>query len=147
MENYKLTKKHIHFVKSAKDWKDAIRISAQSLLKDGYICESYIDGMISSVEKHGPYIVIAPNIAMPHARPEAGANKIGYAITKFEEDVVFDEKGELTARLFITLSCVEADSHIKMMQHIVTILSDSEKHDNIFKAQTEEEILSNFVTA
>ncbi len=144
MKDYTLTKDHVKFVNSAKDWQDAIRISAQSLLDAGFYAPSYVDGMIDVVLEYGPYIVIAPNIAMPHARPEAGAKKIGYSITKFAEDVSFDEKGEVTARLFICLSCVEANSHIQMMQEIVTILSDQEKHDNLFKATTVEEVLDIF---
>ncbi len=144
MEGFVLEEKYISFQKSAKDWKDAIRLSAQSLLENGYFEERYVDGMIASVEEHGPYIVIAPNIAMPHARPEAGAIKGGYSITLFEEPVTFDEKGDYVGKLFITLSCVEANAHIKMMQEIVTILSDSEKHDNIFAAKTKQEIIENF---
>ncbi len=144
MDGFVLEEKFVSFQDSAKDWEDAIRLSASSLLAEGYFKESYVDGMIQSVKDNGPYIVIAPNIAMPHARPETGAIKGGYSITLFKEPVVFDEKGEYVGKLFITLSCVEANAHIKMMQEIVTILSDSEKHDNIFAATTKEEILANF---
>ncbi len=144
MLGFTLTEKHVNFIEQANDWKEAIRLAASSLLESGLIKESYVQGMIDSVLTHGPYIVIAPNIAMPHARPEAGSVEIGYSVTLFNKPVSFMEDGSMDAKLFITLSCVEADSHIKMMQEIVTILSDGEKHDAIFRATTKEEIVKIF---
>ena len=42
------------------------------MVKNGTIEERYIDGMIETVKNLGPYIVIAPGVALPHARPEDG---------------------------------------------------------------------------
>lgn len=52
-----------------------MRIGGELLEKSGAIEPRYIDAMINTVKEIGPYIVIAPGIAMPHARPEAGAKK------------------------------------------------------------------------
>lgn len=45
-------------------------------MNNGCIKESYIDAMVNTVKNMGPYIVIAPGIAMPHAAPEDGVLKL-----------------------------------------------------------------------
>lgn len=144
MEGFELTTALVRMEKSAKDWEDAVRISTQDLLEGGYIKASYVDGIIDCVKEYGPYIVIAPDIALPHARPEKGALKVGYSITRFEEPVRFAEDGSADARLFISLSCVHDDTHILMLQEIVEILSDEVKKDLLFTSTDKEEIVKAF---
>lgn len=141
---FELTKDFILFEKEISSWQDAIIKSSEPLLKEGLVEESYIDAMIDSVKEHGPYIVIAPNIAIPHARPEAGAKKSGFSILKLEKPVPFSEKEEHKVQLLISLSCVNSTTHIEILQAIITILSDQEKHDLIFNAKTVEEIMRIF---
>ena len=56
----------------AKDWKEAVRVSGGLLVKNGLVEPRYVDAMIEMVNTIGPYIVISPGVAMPHARPEDG---------------------------------------------------------------------------
>ena len=144
MKDFELTPQLVRFEKSAKDWEDAIRIAAKDLLADGYIKESYVDGIIDCVKEFGPYIVIAPNLAFPHARPEKGAIKAGYSITRFEEPVPFAADGSADARLFISLSCVESDMHILVLQEIAGILSDEDKKKRLFETEDTAEIVRIF---
>lgn len=144
IEGFELTEDYIQFVDGAENWEDAIRISAAPLLDNGKIKESYVEGMINSVKEFGPYIVIAPNLAMPHARPEAGAVEIGYCITLMKEPVAFAEDGTSDAKVFITLACVSDTTHLEMMQQIVLILSEQEKFDALFNAETKQEIMDIF---
>lgn len=144
IQGFELTGEYIQFVDSVDTWEEAVALSAQPLLEGGQIKQSYIDGMIESVKEYGPYIVIAPNIALPHARPELGSVKIGYSIMKIKQPVSFTEDGKNDASLFIALSCVDSERHIQMLQDIVMILSDSEKHDALFAANTKDEILALF---
>lgn len=144
IKGFNLTQDYIQFYEGFDTWEDAVQHSAQPLVDNGEIKQSYIDGMIESVKNYGPYIVIAPNIALPHARPETGSVKIGFSIMKVDRPVHFLEDGSADAQLFIALSCVDADTHLEMLQEIVMILSDQNKHDALFAAKTKEEILSVF---
>ena len=144
IKGFELTEDYIQFAEEFDSWEEAVQFSAEPLLKGGEIKQSYIDGMIESVKEHGPYIVIAPNIALPHARPETGSVKIGYCVMKTNKPVRFLEDGSADAQLFIALSCVDADTHLEMLQEIVMILSDQEKHDAIFAATTKEEMVALF---
>ncbi len=144
IEGFALSKELISFEKGFDNWEEAIVASSKGLLEQGFIVQSYVDSMIDSVKEYGPYIVIAPNIAMPHARPEAGSKKVGFAVTLCEEAVRFSEAPEHQARLLVTLSCVNADTHLQMLQALVGVLADEEKFEAILNAKTKEEILDIF---
>ncbi len=75
----------------AKDWQDALQQAAGKLIEHQYILPGYVDEIIGNVEKNGPYIVIVPGVAMPHAMAES-ENVLGTAIgfAKFPAPVVFD---------------------------------------------------------
>ena len=54
-------------------------MSCESLEADGTIEANYKEDIISCVEKYGPYIVLMPNIAMPHSQEGAeGVHKDQY---------------------------------------------------------------------
>lgn len=144
IDGFKLTEELVQLTKGFSSWEDAIRFSAKPLVEGKFIEETYVDAMISSVKEYGPYIVIAPNIAMPHARPEAGSLKVGFAVTLCEDAVAFGETEDTHARLMVTLSCVSADTHLKMIQALVDVLGDPDKMELILKATTKEELLKLF---
>ncbi|MBA5770249.1 PTS sugar transporter subunit IIA, partial [Escherichia coli] len=62
-----LPKERITFKESVADWREAILVASKSLQQEGYISRNYQHAMIENIEKLGPYIVIAPGIALPHA--------------------------------------------------------------------------------
>ena len=124
---------NVQICEKANDWRQAIKISVQPLERGGYVKSCYKDGIIENVEKLGPYIMIADEIAMPHARPEQGAIETQIGITLFREGVRFDGK-ETTARLFVTLAAKDSDSHVDALVKISELLSDDETVEEILEA-------------
>lgn len=144
IQGFKLSEDLVRFETGFDDWKDAIRVSAQTLVKEDYMTEDYVDAMIESVVEHGPYIVIAPNIAMPHARPEKGAKKVGFSITVCDQPVKFEDDPQFHARLLVTLSCVDANTHLEMMMALVNVLGDDTQVDTILNTRDKQIILDLF---
>ena len=124
---------NVQICEKANDWREAIKISVQPLEQGGYVKSCYKDGIIENVEKLGPYIMIADEIAMPHARPEQGAIETQIGITLFREGVRFDGK-ETTARLFVTLAAKDSDSHVDALVKISELLSDDVTVEAILEA-------------
>lgn len=124
---------NVQICEKANDWREAIKISVQPLEQGGYVKSCYKDGIIENVEKLGPYIMIAEEIAMPHARPEQGAIETQIGITLFREGVRFDGK-ETTVRLFVTLAAKDNDSHVDALVKISELLSDDAKVKTILAA-------------
>lgn len=133
MLNEVLTADKIQFADSVQSWQDALQMASQPLLADQSISQDYIDAMIENVNKMGPYIVIAPGIALPHARPEAGVNKLGMSFLQLKESCAFSEKPEHQVRLFFVLAAIDNETHLKALSQLSKMLSDS---DNLEKLQT-----------
>ena len=55
----------------ATDWRDAVRIAGRALRLSGSTRAEYSDRMISVIEEFGAYVVVAPGLALAHARPRA----------------------------------------------------------------------------
>ncbi len=144
INGFQLDETLVNFIDGASSWEEAIKISAKPLVDQGYVSESYVMAMIDSVNEHGPYICIAPDIALPHARPEAGSKKVGFSILRVAEPVIFSEDEAHHSRVLITLSCVNAETHLEMLQNIVMTLSDDAKSKALFNAETAEEIVAIF---
>lgn len=125
-----------------KDWEDAVRKGGELLEQDGSIEHRYIDGMINSVKEIGPYIVIAPGIAMPHARPEAGTKKIGMSLLTLKHPVEFGNKDNDPVSIVVCLCAIDHYTHLKAMSELVELLGDDNKVEKIRAAEKVEDILN-----
>lgn len=132
----------IIFEESVIDWEDGIRQAAQPLLRQGKITEGYIDAMIQSVHDNGNYIILLPEIAMPHARPELGAVRPGLSLMKLATPVMFP--GEAPVLIFIVLSAESNDGHLELIADLGEVLSDPEKVAELKRATNTEEVLAVF---
>lgn len=117
-------KVQVQIKSSAKDWQDAITMSAQPLLQAGTIEERYIDAMIESVHENGAYICLMPQIAMPHARSEKGALGTGVAVTKLQTPIMFPEDNEIS--LLLCLAAADKDQHTETLQALSEFFIDED---------------------
>lgn len=140
-----LKQENVQICDKADDWRDAVRISVLPLERGGYVESRYKDGIIENVEKLGPYIVIADNIALPHARPEQGAIKTQISITLFRQDVEFEGR-KATARLFVTLAAKDNDKHLEALSKISELLSEEEVVEQILRAPDVQSLYRYFET-
>ena len=132
--------KRVVYKESAEDWKEAISMASEPLLEQNLIEEEYIKAMIDSVEEHGPYIVIAPNIAIPHAKKEGAVNKTSMSFMRLKEAVNFGNKPEHKAKLIFVLASTDNESHLSLLENMVTKLSDQEIVDQLLKSENIEDL-------
>lgn len=136
-----ITEDTVTVVEHVEDWKAAITLAANPLLRQGKIEEKYIDAMIQKVEENGPFIHIGPFVALPHARPEEGVNEIGMSILKVDEPVNLLDDVAHPIQLFICLAAVDNDTHLKALANLTNILSDEALLDRLVNAINPEAIL------
>lgn len=125
-------------------WEESIIASCQPLIEDGAIEDSYIDAIIKNVNKFGPYIVFAPNIAMPHAQEGAtGVKASAISFMKVEQPVEF-EKGnsEKDARLFFVLASVDPEIHLQNINKLATLLFNDDLVEELLNAKSEEDLIA-----
>ena len=129
---------------TAENWKDAIKAGTDMLEASGAIKPSYYQAITSSIEKLGPYIVIAPNFAMPHARPEDGVNRTAFALVTLAKPVYFDGEEE-PVHVMVTLAGSSSDEHMEGLMEVTQVLDDEESEtginiDKLLVCKTNQEI-------
>lgn len=138
--------KNVKIMDSVKDWVEAIYVSVQPLVDQGY-CESrYITGIIENTKKFGPYYVLCENLALIHARSEQGVIKKQMAITVLKKPIKF-KADSYNVRILIALAAEDSESHIEAIQAISNIFSDEKKVQKILDAVSTEEIYNLFISS
>ncbi|WP_299142008.1 PTS sugar transporter subunit IIA [uncultured Vibrio sp.] len=106
----------------------------------GYVTDNYADAIIQSTHDNGPYYVLCPGIAMPHARPEAGVLKTGLGIHVFSNPVDFgSDMGP--ANVLLTLAAKDSDTHIEVIQALSEMLVDEENIVRLAASSSKDEVL------
>ena len=100
------------------------------LIASGAIQPSYHDAIISSVEELGPYICIAPNLALPHARPENGVIRTAFALVTLEEPIYFEGEDE-SVDVLITLAGSSSDEHMEGLMEVTQVLDDEDSETGV----------------
>ena len=142
MQRELLAKNAIALQQEANSWEDAIRQAGQLLINTGKIKESYIEATIRNIHELGPYILIAPNVALPHSRPEDGVVEQGISVLTLKEAVQFDP--EKPFRIVICLAAIDQNLHIEMLQKISEVIADEALVDQLLNATSVDEIYNMF---
>ncbi|EMR36509.1 PTS sugar transporter subunit IIA [Vibrio harveyi] len=114
----------------ASNWREAIKVGTDMLIASGAIQPSYHDAIISSVEELGPYICIAPNLALPHARPENGVIRTAFALVTLEEPIYFEGEDE-PVDVLITLAGSSSDEHMEGLMEVTQVLDDEDSETGV----------------
>jgi mannitol operon transcriptional antiterminator len=127
---------------AANGWQDAVDQAGRLLLDIGAIEATYVEAMKENIMTYGPYVVVAPGVALLHARPEDGVKELCISIATLQSPVEFGHPDNDPVDLVIALGAVDNRSHLKALAQLVTLLRDREMIDAVRRASTEEEILS-----
>lgn len=115
---------HIQLDVECSDWKDAVRKSAENLLRLGYIEERYIDAMIANIMENGPYIVLSPGFAVPHEGLEQGSVKVGMNLIRLKNPVNFGDEELDPVEFVCCLSAIDHKTHLKAFFNLVNMLKN-----------------------
>lgn len=137
---------NVRILNGVKDWIEAIYVSVNPLVEQGYCEQRYIDGIIENTKKYGPYYVLGENLALIHARSEQGVIKQQIAITVLKNPVKFKADG-VDVRILIALAAKDPQSHIQAMQAVANIFSDSVRVKQILDAVDTKEIYNIFLNS
>ena len=126
---------------AADDWRSAVRASLQPLVDDGAVEVGYVDDAIAGVEEHGPYFVVCPHVALPHARPESGARRAALGVCVLAEPVSFGAGENDHVRFLFPLSATSADGHPGAPADRVRLLSGERFLRALDSAETPSEVV------
>jgi mannitol operon transcriptional antiterminator len=126
---------------TVEDWEGAVRAVGRLMVDTGVVEERYIDGMIDTAKELGPYIVIAPGLALPHSRPEDGVLQPCMALITLKPPVNFGNPDNDPVDVVIAFGAVDHEQHVEALRDMATILSEPSNLAALRAAKTKEQIL------
>lgn len=137
-----LSEDNVSFRYPAETWEDVIRHGGQLMVDASFTDPTYTEAMIDVVRDMGPYIVLAPGLAMPHARPEMGAKQVGAALVTLEKPIDFGSPENDPVSVAIFLCAPNKDEHIQLLTDIATLFEDEEFLDAAVNFESIEDVQS-----
>ncbi|HHF2976457.1 TPA: PTS sugar transporter subunit IIA [Vibrio diabolicus] len=137
-----ITSDVIRIHSDATDWKDAISKSCEALIENGAIEPSYVEAIYRSHEELGPYYVVGPGMAMPHARPEDGVNRLSLAITVIQNGINFNSEENDPVKMLVTLAATDSNSHVNAISKLAELFMNELHVEAICNAQSKEDVLA-----
>lgn len=131
-----LTHETIALDEQADDWQDAIRLAGGLLESAGIAEPAYTQAMIDSVHQNGPYIVLAPGFAFPHARPSEAVHRTGMSWVRLASPVEFGSKANDPVTLVVALAATDSSTHQQAMASLATLLTDTSRRASLDEAST-----------
>ncbi|MDI2097925.1 PTS sugar transporter subunit IIA [Ruicaihuangia caeni] len=132
--------KSIETGQHATNWREAIRLAGKGLVESGATTDEYTDEMIEAVEQNGPYIVIAPGLALAHSRPSPAVLRAGLSWVGLTEPVEFGHATNDPVRLIIGLAALDHDAHLEVMSTLALALSDETRFERLLGATSPGEV-------
>ncbi|SEF40490.1 PTS sugar transporter subunit IIA [Vibrio hangzhouensis] len=118
----------------------AIDLCCSTLVKKGKVSEKYAEAIKNSHKELGPYYVLAPKIAMPHARPEDGVIEKGLQLTVFRHGVDLESKENGNVFMAITLAAEDSSNHIETIMQLSELFQNEEDVESIISSNSANEI-------
>ena len=125
----------------ASDWEDAVRKSTAPLVELGMATQGYVDDIVRGVRELGPYVVIAPHVALPHARPESGALRAAIGVVTLARPVPFGSPELDPVGYHFPLSATDSDGHLGALQALVVLLRAPAFLERLARARSAAEVL------
>ncbi|WP_071396180.1 BglG family transcription antiterminator [Bacillus tuaregi] len=117
-------------------WQQAIEISSKPLLDSGVITEGYVDVMKGLYPTALPHIVLGRNIAIPHASPEDGVNKVGMSLLKIQDGLTLEDGKKF--HFVVVIAAVDKNQHLNALLQLMKLASSDEAVNSMVTMNGEE---------
>ena len=128
----------------ADDWRAAVREAGPALTRSGATREGYADRMIAVLEEFGAYIVIAPGLALAHARPGPDVVRSGLSVVTLAEPVAFGHPHNDPVRVIVGLAVSNAEEHVASVAGLANVFNERSAIDRLAGARSAADVLAVF---
>ena len=127
---------------SVEDRSSAISLVGDLLVASGKATSTYVASMLEAVEIFGPYIVIAPGIALAHGKPSDAVLETGLSLLILEQSIEFQHSQNDPVRLVFGLAATDHESHLELMAELAEFLSAQENVSSLLRCSDSKQVLS-----
>jgi PTS system ascorbate-specific IIA component len=121
-------------VDTLSDRTSAIELAGKLLEQSGRVTSEYVSSMVEAVEEYGPYIVIAPGIALAHGKPDEEVIQTGLSLLVLKRPMSFGHEQNDPVSLVFGLAAKDHSSHVDLMGELAEFLGDQTKVNSLLQA-------------
>ncbi len=121
---------------------EALRFAGEMMVRGEKVTNAYVEAVIEVYHDLGPYFVVAPGIAMPHARPSEAVYASGICMVRLKKPIRFSHPENDPVRLIFMLAGTENNRHLELLGELGELLSDEGKLRKLYEANTYDEVQS-----
>jgi mannitol/fructose-specific phosphotransferase system IIA component (Ntr-type) len=123
------------------DWKEAVTIAGELLHRTGAVEARYVSAMVRAIDEYGPYMVVAPGVALVHARPEDGVREVCMGLLICREGVLFGHGEKDPIHLIFAFGAVDDRQHLRALSQLMTVLNDASCIESLRSSSSASEAL------
>jgi PTS system ascorbate-specific IIA component len=128
-------------------WQQAADKVGCLLVEAGKVETKYIRRMKQALDEVGPYVVVAPGIALLHARPEDGVLQPCISLITLENPVEFGHSENDPVDIVIAFGAIDKDSHIPALKQLAEKIGNEQIIKQIRSATSDEFLLEAFIAS
>ena len=102
----------------------------------------YTDEMLAALVEYGPYIVIAPGVALAHARPSAAVHDVAFSVLTLEPPVPFGHAENDPVRLVVGMAAPDAEVHVEALRQLAELLGDDALREDLMDAVSVDAVMA-----
>lgn len=114
----------ISIIDQVEDYKEAMALAGKPLLLDGSVTENYIQSVIDTHDFDDPYTILGEDVAIPHALPSEGVQKIGISLLIVRKG--FNYSKDQSLKLVFFIAPIDKKQHNQAIIDILTIAESQE---------------------
>ncbi|SHK55297.1 Transcriptional antiterminator [Clostridium cavendishii DSM 21758] len=128
-------------MENVNSFKEALIKGCEPLINRGLCNYSYTEEILYNLDDIGPYIVIAPGIALAHGKGESSVNGIGMSILNLKYPVKSGHVTNDPVRLIITFCTNHREKHLKALSELMELLNNTKDLKKLMTGNDKKEIL------
>lgn len=127
---------------TATNWRAAVKLAGDALHRSGATSAEYTARMIQVIDEFGAYIVIAPGLALAHARPGPDVVRGGLAVVTLAEPVAFGHPHNDPVQVIVGLAVATSEAHLASVAALANVFNDPTVIPALAAATTADEIVA-----
>lgn len=135
------TKQQINLEAIANTPEEAIAQAGKLLVDSHKANDGYVNSMIDSFHDLGPYMVIAPGIAIPHGKPGNYINEDCISFCRLSSPVNFGNENNDPVKLLFAIGARQAGGHLDLLKDLSIFLMKEGNIAKLLEIKTKEEFL------
>ena len=118
---------------------EAVHAGGVLLKNQGFIEDAYIEDIRKAVLENGRFMLIGPDIIMPHSIAGYHVNRTGISIVRLKKPVRLEDV-DVEVNWIFTLCAVDRKSHLKALTQLTDIIGDDSRMQLMKEAKSADEL-------